>query len=204
MMIDTGANVSPTVHVAIPVQDEVELLPACIDALRRQEGVRLIAWFCVNQPEAWQNDRQERTICEANQVCLRLLEVIDDLDVRILDRTSPGRGWPPKHSGVGQARKELMDEICMQAAPNDIIVSLDADTVAPPNYLQSVVAAFASHPTACGVAARERRGIEQGLRRHEQARRAETALDRTMLHERPLQGVQFVWAAPTARQPLDG
>ena len=62
MMIDTGVNVSPTVHVAIPVQDEVELLPACIDALRRQVGIRLIAWFCVNQPEAWQNDRQKRTI----------------------------------------------------------------------------------------------------------------------------------------------
>jgi len=42
------------VHVAIPVQDEVDHLPACLEALRRQDGVNLVTWFCVNQPEAWQ------------------------------------------------------------------------------------------------------------------------------------------------------
>ena len=44
------------VHVAIPVQDEVEHLAGCIDALRAQEGVRFVVWLCVNQPEAWQGD----------------------------------------------------------------------------------------------------------------------------------------------------
>ena len=144
----------PTVHVAVPVQDEVEHLDGCIDALRRQDGVRFTAWFCVNQPEAWQLDPDRRAVCEANQTCLQLLRGVTGLDVRIIDRASSGRGWLPKRSGVGHARKELMDAICAEADPHDLIVSLDADTLVPPGYLQSLVAAFARHPDACGISAR--------------------------------------------------
>jgi len=154
MIFYTSANDSPAIHVAIPVQDEIELLPACIDALRRQEGVRLTTWFCVNQPEDWWADPEQRVICEANRVCLRMLREIVDLDVQILDRSSPGQGWPPKRGGVGRARKELMDTISTQAAQNELIVSLDADTIVPPDYLRCVAEAFATHPSACGMAAR--------------------------------------------------
>jgi hypothetical protein len=142
------------VHVAIPVQDEVDHLPACLEALRRQDGVNLVTWFCVNQPEAWQREPERRTICEANQACLRLLGDIDDLATRVLDRSSTGRGWPPKRDGVGHARKALMDAISAVAGPDDLIVSLDADTVMPGGYLRSLVAAFTRHPAACGLAAR--------------------------------------------------
>jgi hypothetical protein len=145
---------SAQVHVAIPVQDEVEHLPGCIDALRRQDGVRFVAWFCVNQPEAWSGDPDRRAVCEANQTCLRILRDVTDLDVRILDRASDGLGWPPKRGGVGHARKELMDTICAAADPQGLIVSLDADTLVPSGYLLSLVAAFERHPAACGVAAR--------------------------------------------------
>ena len=145
---------SAQVHVAIPVQDEVEHLPGCIDALRRQDGVRFVAWFCVNQPEDWSVDPNRRAVCEANQACLRILRDVTDLDVRILDRASDGLGWPPKRGGVGHARKELMDTICAAADPQDLIVSLDADTLTPVGYLRSLVDAFTRHPTACGIAAR--------------------------------------------------
>ena len=144
----------PTVHVAIPVQDEVEQLAGCIDALRLQDGVRFVTWFCVNQPEDWLDDPDRHAVCEANQVCLRLLRGITDLDMRILDRASSGRGWPLKRGGVGHARKELMDAICAAAEPHDLIVSLDADTLVPPGYLQSLQASFARHPDACALAAR--------------------------------------------------
>ena len=143
-----------TVHVAIPVQDEVENLSGCIDALRQQDGVRFVVWACVNQPEAWQHDPDRRGVCEANQVCLQMLSDEEDLDLRLVDRTSPGLGWPPKRGGVGHARKELMDAICTTADPDDLLVCLDADTVVPPGYLQSLVAAFDRHPSACGIAAR--------------------------------------------------
>lgn len=136
------------------MQDEVEHLAACIEALARQDGVSFVTWFCVNQPEAWRHDPERRAVCEANQTCLRLLGEITELDFRILDRASNGRGWLPKRDGVGRARKELMDAICDVADPDDLIVSLDADTVVPPGYLHSLVSAFARHPTACALAAR--------------------------------------------------
>jgi hypothetical protein len=145
---------TPTVHVAVPVQDEAECLAGCVDALRGQDDVRFVSWFCVNQPEDWQDDPDRRGVCEANQNCLRLLRDVTDFDVRIIDRASRGRGWPPKRGGVGHARKELMDAISAEAGPHDLIVSLDADTLVPPRYLQSLAAAFARHPDACGIAAR--------------------------------------------------
>ena len=116
--------------------------------------MRLVVWFCVNQPEAWWHDADQRTVCEANRACLRFLGNLSDLDHRVLDRASKGRGWPPNRGGVGHARKELMDAICAEAGAHDLIVSLDADTWVPPRYLTSVVAAFARHPTACGLGAR--------------------------------------------------
>lgn len=142
------------VHVAIPVQDEVERLTGCIDALRQQDGVRFVTWACVNQPEAWHHDPDRRAVCEANQACLQLLSDVTGLDLRIIDRASPGRGWPPGRGGVGHARKALMEAICAAADPQDLIVSLDADTIMPPGYLQALVSAFARHPEACGIAAR--------------------------------------------------
>ena len=144
----------PTVHVAVPVQDEVEHLGGCVDALRRQSEVRFVAWFCVNQPEAWQHDPARSAPCAANLACLRLLRATTDLDIRVIDRASKGRGWPAQRGGVGHARRLLMDTICEQAEARDLLVSLDADTLAPPRYLQSVVAAFERHPSACALAAR--------------------------------------------------
>ncbi len=144
----------PTIHVAVPVQDEVAHLPGCLDALRLQDGVRSVTWLCVNQPEGWRDLPDRRAVCEANQLCLRHAREITDRDVRIIDRASEGRGWPPKRGGVGHARKELMDAICHEADEMDLIVSLDADTLVPPGYLQSIATSFARHPAACGLAAR--------------------------------------------------
>ena len=93
------------IHVAIPVQDEAEHLPGCIRALARQDDVNFVAWFCVNQPEAWHADPERHAITEANRTCLKMLEGVTDLDTRVIDRASPGAGWPPKRSGVGFARK---------------------------------------------------------------------------------------------------
>ena len=47
-----------------------------------------------------------------------------------------------------------MDAICAEAAPRDIIVSLDADTLTPPGYLRSLILSFNQHPAACAIAAR--------------------------------------------------
>lgn len=145
---------SRTVHVAIPVQDEVDCLADCVEALRRQRDAHAILWFCVNQPEDWHDDDDRRVLCESNRRCLQFLHAIDDLEIRLLDRSSRGRGWAPKRGGVGFARKEIMDAICEACGDDDLIVSLDADTRVPPDYLQSVRSAFERQPRACALAAR--------------------------------------------------
>lgn len=53
----------------------------------------------------WWGDPHQRAICAANQSCLRLLQDTDGLDMRILDRASRGRGWPPNRGGVGHAAR---------------------------------------------------------------------------------------------------
>ena len=144
---------SPHLHVAVPAQDELDSLPSCLEGLRQPGPARTI-WFCVNQPESWRGSPEGHAVCESNARSLELLKTVDDLELRILDRSSPGEGWPPKRGGVGQARRELMDAIAAEAADHDLIVSLDADTLVEPGYLESVRDAFAAHPEACGLASR--------------------------------------------------
>ncbi len=143
----------PTLHVAVPVMDEVSSLPACLDSLRAQTGGRLKAWFCVNQPDHWHTSTEHRVICENNKQCMDFIEQETTLPCTLIDHSSEGRGWPEKANGVGYARKALMDRICDEADPSDIIISFDADSHMPPAYSSEVLAAFTRHPDASGLAA---------------------------------------------------
>jgi len=60
--------------------------------------------------------------------------------VHIIDRSTIG--WDTKNYGVGMARKILMDTINEIATPEDVIISLDADTEYPPTYFESVSKIF--------------------------------------------------------------
>jgi heat shock protein HspQ len=56
----------------------------------------------------------------------------------IIDKTSPGNGWKSATHGVGWARKTLFDEILKTAHDEDVIISLDADTLFNDSYFQSI------------------------------------------------------------------
>ena len=62
---------------------------------------------------------------------------------------------PPKHAGVGLARKIGMDEAVdrfeQKGSPQGIIVGLDADTLVAPTYLQEIWKFFASNPSVEAV-----------------------------------------------------
>ena len=140
------------VHVAIPSMGEAEWLPRTIGNLLSEpssEGV--IAWVCVNQPDAWWADREKQDVCSNNRQTLAYLHGLGLHNLRVIDRSSPGKGWTGKHAGVGQARKVLMDEISRAAAPGDIILSLDADTLFDKGYLSSVVKCFERYPHAVAL-----------------------------------------------------
>lgn len=130
------------IHIALPVMDEPEALPFLIDCLTRQNfhNFRLVA--CVNQPEIWWEDPRKRHACLHNADSLELLRKISGFQVELIDHSSRGLGWKGKKLGVGYARKAVIDHILQSSERDDLIISMDADTTFPDNYLRSVAETF--------------------------------------------------------------
>jgi len=137
----------PTLRIAIPAMDELDFLPATLGALSKQDTrLPFEVYVCVNQPDEYWNNPERKTVCENNQKLLKLLKGYKSLTLHILDFASPGLGWKGKKTGVGLARKVLFERILSECNPKDIIVSLDADTITKPHYLQSVANLFEQMP----------------------------------------------------------
>ena len=143
----------PTIRVAIPAMDELDFLPATLDALASQQTSSTFeVYICVNQPDSYWSDPARLFVCQHNQQLLSFLQNYAFLTLHILDHSSPGSGWKGKKQGVGFARKVLFDKILSESDSDDIIVSLDADTFVRPHYLQSLAENFATHPAMNAVA----------------------------------------------------
>ena len=138
-------------HIAIPALDELDFLPQTLAAISQQQtSFPFQVYICVNQPDAWWNDPEKLVVCENNQKLLRFLEGVKGVrgvrgvkgvkgvSLEVIDKSSVGKGWKSKENGVGWARKTLFDEIFKTAADDDVIVSLDADTLFNENYFQSI------------------------------------------------------------------
>lgn len=139
---------TPTrIYVAIPAMDELQDLPLTLQDLAIQQvRVPFEVHVCVNQPEEYWQLPDKTEICEHNQQLLCYLHQYQDVSLQILDYSSPGKGWKGKDYGVGWARKMLFENILKAANPEDLIISLDADTRIKPGYLQSIADNFAEHP----------------------------------------------------------
>lgn len=143
----------PTIRVAIPAMDELDFLPATLDALANQEtDSPFEVYICVNQPESYWNNPTGKLVCEHNRQLLEYLSNYDFLTLHVLDFSSPGKGWPKGKSGVGYARRVLFEQILSESDSNDIIVSMDADTFVSPDYLQSVAVNFLQHEEMTALA----------------------------------------------------
>ncbi len=139
-------------HLALPVLNEADNLPTLFEDLKKQQQKNFTLWVCVNHYEHWRNLPEKEEQVANNEQSLRYLKSIDDIDIRIIDKASPGKGWPAKKGGVGRARKTLMDAIAKEAGSNDLIISMDADTRYPENYLSAIKETFNQHPEAYGLA----------------------------------------------------
>jgi len=131
--------------------NEMERLPLLIQAIMKQTEQRFRLVVCVNQPDSWWNDPLHINVCKENQLTIKYLESLDDRRIEIIDRSSPGKGWPPKSHGIGVARKLLMDHISKTANENDIIISMDADTVFNKEYFASVAENLRLNPAASAI-----------------------------------------------------
>ena len=131
--------------------DEPDLLVRLLDCLVRQTYRQFKLFVCVNQPESWRHDPGKAGACERNETTMLVLAGFSGIDIEVIDRSSAGHGWTGKKHGVGYARKTVMDRINSVAAPGDIIVSLDADSVFPETYLGSIAQNFHNHPGAAAL-----------------------------------------------------
>lgn len=135
------------IYVAIPAMDELQDLPLTLQDLASQEcEEEITVYVCVNQPDDYWQLPDKQSICFNNQQLLHVLRAFRGLSLHILDYASPGKGWKGKDFGVGWARKVMFDQILQEATPDDLIVSLDADTRLQPHYLQSLADNFRRHP----------------------------------------------------------
>ena len=133
--------------------DELDFLPATLDALSAQDTkLHFEVYVCVNQPDEFWSLPEKQTVCENNQELLRFLYSYKNFPLHVLDYASPGHGWKGKKSGVGFARKVLFERILSECEPKDILVSLDADTLVKPHYLQSVADQFERNPNMNALA----------------------------------------------------
>ncbi len=130
---------------------EAETLPLTLDCLTRQSMDDFMVWICVNQPDDWWADPGKKAICENNRQTLDYLNGLDTLPIKVLDRSSPGKGWSSRAYGVGLARKTTMDYINSFAQVDDLIVSLDADTWVGEEYLENVLEVFRKYPKAVAL-----------------------------------------------------
>ncbi len=140
------------IYIALPVLNEMERLPLLIKVILEQtvQDFRLVV--CVNQPDNWWNNPAHSNACEENQLTIRYLDSLNDRRIEIIDRSSPGKGWPEKAHGIGVARKLLMDHISRIANENDVIISMDADTVFNTEYFASVAENLRLNPAASAIA----------------------------------------------------
>jgi GT2 family glycosyltransferase len=112
------ASVVDKTLVAIPVRDEAERIGSCLTALNRQtrvpDAVVLMLNNCTDQTE---------TIARA---------MVPDLRFR-LDLIS--RNLPPPLANAGHARGFAMATAAEQAGPSGALLTTDADSIAPPDWV---------------------------------------------------------------------
>ncbi len=134
--------------IAIPALDELDFLPQTMQALAHQQGRHHFeVGICVNQPESWWENPEKQAICQHNQTLLKWLQSQQfPFPLHLIDKSSKGKGWDDKNFGVGFARKVLFEQIVCHAADDDILISMDADTVFGPHYVESIAQNFERHP----------------------------------------------------------
>lgn len=134
------------IFIAIPLLDELDNVVPLIRNIEQQSYPDYKVFFCVNQPDLWWGVSDKLPVCQRNQETIRLLNQYARFDKTIINKSSKGLGWKGKKTGVGMARKTMMDQISVEADDKDIIISLDGDTHFGKEYFSSIAMNFRHHP----------------------------------------------------------
>lgn len=143
------------IYLALPALNEADFISTTLDCIVNQQStIDVETVICVNQPDEWWKNSEKISICENNIKTLKLLQSYQkQMSISIIDRCTKGKGWKGKEIGVGYARKTIMDFIGEKAADEDIIISMDADTLIDPDYVESIAQNFLRNPDAMAISA---------------------------------------------------
>jgi len=130
------------IHIAIPAIAEKDYLPACIASFQKQSFQNFKIYICINQAKEWWEREDKKDICINNKESLAYLKNLHDDKIIYYDLSSPEKAFAEKKSHVGTMRRFLMDKINEVADDDDIIISFDADSVCPENYLEEIAKTF--------------------------------------------------------------
>jgi len=133
------------IHISIPLLDELDNIDSLLSNFQKQTYKSFTIYLCINQPNSWWDDPNKSNICKRNLESIEYIESRKkefNFSIQLIDRASKGNGWNDKKHGVGWARKTLMDKISNIADPNDIIISLDADTRFDIDYFEKIDSYF--------------------------------------------------------------
>ncbi len=141
------------IYIALPALNELNFISNTMDCLVNQSYKTCFeVVVCVNQPDIWWENKDKIEICENNLKTIEILKKYSNqLNLSLIDRSSKGKGWQGKELGVGYARKTIMDFINEKASDDDIVISLDADTIIGSNYIDSIVDNFSKNPKAMAI-----------------------------------------------------
>jgi glycosyltransferase involved in cell wall biosynthesis len=137
--------------VIIPAYSESEYLPKTLASLNENNPSFLkdtLIVVVINNAE-----NSPEYILKNNQHCFELVSSPKyRFSLGIVDAFSNGLALPPKHAGVGLARKIGMDlSLPHLTSPQSLIFCTDADTQVSPDYLSKVKQIFKSQNTSAAV-----------------------------------------------------
>ena len=113
--------------VAVPARDEAERLPRLLDALARQTMPAALILLSLNNT----SDQSGEAIAEARRRHPDLKVEVDHVR------------FPPAQAHAGSARRRAMDVAANLAGPEGLLLTTDADTRPPPDWLAANAAAMA-------------------------------------------------------------
>ncbi|MFW5792808.1 MAG: glycosyltransferase [Bacteroidota bacterium] len=142
------------IHIAIPAMQEELYLKDTLKSIEQQTYKNFTVWICINQADDWWLKDDKIHVCINNQNTLDYINKINSTgsNIKVIDKSSKGKGWLGKQGGVGHARKILMDLIINNSDEKDIIISMDADTTFGKEYFQSIADIFSNNKKAVAIA----------------------------------------------------
>jgi len=137
-------------YVAVPAMNEEDYIFKTIDSIQKQLYSNFKVFICINQPRSYWNNEKEYICINNEKTYLKLLKISDNRFV-IIDAFSKKKALEDSRHNIGNIRRMIIDNILTEADNDDIIISLDADTIFGENYFMSIIDNFRKNQDVAAI-----------------------------------------------------